>query len=67
MNALTLAELRLKQSELAHRAERLRQEARTVSSVSTRASFLARGARLAQERADDYASLLQVAEAEAQR
>lgn len=64
MNPLTVAELRLRQAQLAERAERLRQEGRTLSAVTSRSAFLARRVRLIQQQADDYASLLRIAEAE---
>ena len=62
MNPLTVAELRLRQAQLAEKAERLRQEGATTSGASPRAAFLARSARQHQVRADDYAALLRIAE-----
>lgn len=64
MNALTIAEIRLRHAQLTHSAERMRQEGRTLSATTMRASFLAKAARQTQQRADDYASLLRIAEAE---
>jgi hypothetical protein len=64
MNPLTIAELRLRQAQLAERAERLRQEGRSLSATTPRAGFTARRVRLIQQQADDYASLLRIAEAE---
>ncbi len=67
MNALTVAELRLRHAQLAEKAERLRQESHRTSGASTRAAFLARGARQYQQRADDYAALLRIVEAESNK
>lgn len=64
MNALTVAEIRLRHAQHAERAERLQLEGRTISATSPRSAHNARRARLYQELADDYASLLRVAEAE---
>lgn len=60
MNALTLHELRLKQAELAERAERLRQEWRHVVPTSNKSLELGRRVKTAQERADDYTAILDV-------
>ncbi len=62
MNALVIKELRLRHAQLDERAERLRQEQRTVSATSPRALPLGREVRAVQQRADDYAALLRVAE-----
>lgn len=59
MNALTIAELRLRQAELAHKAEKLRQEWRTLPATSTRASVWGKQVKDLQQRADDYASILE--------
>jgi hypothetical protein len=61
MNPLTIAEIRLRHAQLAEQAERARQRGRAVSATGTQAMSLARQARLCQERADDYAALLQLA------
>lgn len=62
MSPLTLAELRLQQATLAHRAERLREQWRHAVPTGPRAASLGRQVRSAQERADDYAGLLRAAE-----
>lgn len=64
MNPLTVAELRLRHAQLQHRAEQRRAEGRVTNGASARAAFLARDARMNQQMADDYASLLRIAEAE---
>ena len=62
MNALTLAELRLRQAALTEQAERKRQEWRTSTATSSRALSLGKQVKLLQERADDYAELVKLAE-----
>lgn len=62
MSPLTLAELRLVQARLALRAERLRQQWRNVIPTEPRATSLGRQCRDAQSRADEYASIIRVAE-----
>ena len=57
MNARTIAELDLRRAQLAARAERLRQEQRSIPVLSPRAAFLARKIKAVQERADDYARI----------
>lgn len=64
MNALTMAELRLKHAEMFHRAEKARQQGRAVSATGQVALTLARQTRQYQIRADDYARLIEIAEAE---
>lgn len=64
MTPLTLAELRLTQARLAHKAERLRQEWRAAPSIGSRALSLGKQVKATQERADDYARLIKLAEAE---
>lgn len=61
MSPLTLSELRLMQADLAHRAERLRAEWRTLPTGSR---SLAMGKRVQdyQTRADDYLAIIRVAE-----
>jgi len=59
MNPLTLAELKLRQAELGHRAEKLRQEQRGALATSPRALTLSRQVKAMQERADDYGRILQ--------
>jgi hypothetical protein len=58
VNALTIAELRLHQADLAYKAEKKRQEQRTTPATGPRALPLAREAKAFQERADDYAKIL---------
>ncbi|MEW2498398.1 hypothetical protein AB0942_33430 [Streptomyces nodosus] len=58
MNALTMAELRLHQADLAHKAEKLRQEWRATTATSPKAAALGRQVKALQERADDYAALI---------
>jgi hypothetical protein len=62
MNPLTIAELRLRQAQLAERAERLRQDWRCAGATTPRAAALGKEVRALQTRADDYASVLRVAE-----
>lgn len=62
MNPLTLRELELRRAQLSERAERLRQEWRTVPVISPRAVPLGKEVRALQERADDLTALLRVAE-----
>lgn len=61
MNALTLAELRLRHAQLEERAERVRQEWRGTTSTSTRALALGKETKALQERAADYAAIIRVA------
>jgi acyl-CoA reductase-like NAD-dependent aldehyde dehydrogenase len=61
MNPLTVKEMRLRQAQLDERAERLRQEWRRLPSTA-RAVELGKQVKALQERADDYAALLRVAE-----
>ncbi|MDT0442336.1 hypothetical protein [Streptomyces johnsoniae] len=63
MNALTIQELRLRQATLAEKAERLRQQWRQSTATSSRALALGKEVMALQQRADDYASLICVAEA----
>jgi len=63
MNSLTIAELRLRQAQLAERAERLRQDWRTLP-VGGRSLTMGKRVELIQQQADDYASLLRIAESE---
>lgn len=58
MSPMTVRELELKRAQLAHQAERLRQEQRSLPALSARASALARKVRDVQARADDYAAIL---------
>lgn len=58
MNALTLAELRLRHAQLSEQAERRRQEWRTATSTSPRALSLGKQVKALQERANDYKALL---------
>lgn len=58
MNALTIAELRRHQTDLAWKAEKLRQEWRTAVATSPRAASLGRQVKALQERADDYAAII---------
>lgn len=62
MNALTLAELRLHQADLAYKAEKLRQQQRSTPAISAKASFLGKEVKAFQGRADDYAKLIAIAE-----
>lgn len=64
MTPLTLAELHLRQATLAHRAERLRQQWRNAPITSALAETVAVGKEVKslQARADEYASLLRIAE-----
>lgn len=62
MSPLTLAELRLTQATLAHRAERLRQQWRNAVPTEPRTASLGRQVQSAQKRADEYAGLIRVAE-----
>jgi hypothetical protein len=57
MNALTLAELRLKHARLTERAERLEQEWRTLP-VNTKSLALGKKVKILREQATDYAALL---------
>lgn len=63
MSPLTLAELRLQQATLAHRAERTRQEWRSTPATGPRALSLGKQVRALQERADEYRDLIRMAEA----
>jgi hypothetical protein len=62
VNALTLAELRKHQADLEWKAEKLRQEWRTLS-VGNRASIMGRQVKALQERANDYAAIIKGLEA----
>jgi hypothetical protein len=64
MNALTLKELRLHHAQLDERAERLRQRWRALPAGSSpsRAVALGKEVKDLQERADDIAALIRVAE-----
>lgn len=62
MTPLTLAELRLTQATLAHRAERLRQQWRTAVPTEPRTASLGRQVKALQGRADEYRDLVRVAE-----
>lgn len=62
MSPLTLAELRLTQATLAHRAERLREQWRNAIPTEPRAASLGRQVRSTQERADEYGSIIRIAE-----
>lgn len=62
MSPLTLAELRLTQATLAHRAERLREQWRTAVPTEPRTQSMGKRVRAAQERADEYQDLIRVAE-----
>jgi hypothetical protein len=61
MNPLTVHELRLRQAELSCRAERLRQEWRTLPATG-KALRLGKQVKEIQDRADDYARLVELAE-----
>lgn len=58
MNAMTVQELRLKQAQLSHRAESLRQQQRATIPTTPRFTALARQIRDVQARADDYTAIL---------
>jgi hypothetical protein len=60
MSPLTLSELRLMQADLACRAERLRQEWRTLPATGNRALSMGKQVRAYQDRADDYAAILKL-------
>ena len=64
MNALVIAELKLRQAQLSERAERLRQQWRRVPTGINPAKAVALGkeVKALDERAADYAALLRVAE-----
>lgn len=62
MNALTLAELRLKHAQLNERAERLEQEWRTLP-VSAKSLALGKKIKVLREQASDYGRLLEGAQA----
>lgn len=64
MNALTIAELRLRHAQLQLRAERLRQQWRTMNPAGPRSLSTGKQVKQCQQQADDYASLLRIAEAE---
>lgn len=57
MNALVLAELRLRHAQLTERAERLEQEWRTLP-VSPKSTVLGKKVKALREQAKDYAALL---------
>jgi acyl-CoA reductase-like NAD-dependent aldehyde dehydrogenase len=57
MNALTLAELRKHQADLAWKAEKLRQEWRTLP-MGNRSTTMGKQVKAMQERADDYAAII---------
>lgn len=61
MSPLTLAELRRTQADYAYRAERLRQEWRTLP-TGNRSLTMGKQVRAYQDRADDYAALVKMAE-----
>lgn len=61
MNALTIAELRLKHAQLTERAERLEQGWRTLP-VSGKSTVLGKEIKLLRARADDYGRLLDAVE-----
>lgn len=61
MNALTLAELRLRHAQLTESAERLRAHWRTLPATA-RAVEMGKRVKALQERADDYAAICRVAE-----
>jgi acyl-CoA reductase-like NAD-dependent aldehyde dehydrogenase len=61
MNALVLAELRLKHAQLTERAERLEQEWRTLP-VSSRSTMLGKKIKALRDQAKDYAKLLDAVE-----
>lgn len=61
MNALTLAELRLRQAQLAERAERLGAQWRRMPATAG-AITLGKEVKALQERADDLTALIRVAE-----
>lgn len=62
MNPMTVQELRLKQAQLAHKAESLRQQQRAALPTSPRFLALGRQVRDVQGRADDYAAILELVE-----
>lgn len=62
MSPLTLAELRLQQATLAHRAEIMRNQWRSEPATEPPALSLGKQVRDTQARADDYAALIRVAE-----
>lgn len=62
VNPLTLRELQLRHAQLAERAERLRQEWRGTTSTSPRALALGKEVKALQERTEDYAAIVRVAE-----
>lgn len=64
MNALTLAELRLKHAQLTERAERLETEWRTLP-VSPKSTALGKKIKALREQAGDYGKLLDLAEGRA--
>jgi acyl-CoA reductase-like NAD-dependent aldehyde dehydrogenase len=57
VNALTLAELRKHQADLAWKAEKLRQEWRTLP-MGNRSATMGKQVKAMQERADDYAAII---------
>lgn len=61
MNALVIAELKLRQAQLSERAERKRQEWRGMR-ATVKAVALGKEVKALDERAADYAALLRVAE-----
>lgn len=63
MTPLTLSELRLRQATLAHRAECKREQWRTAVPTSPKALSLGKQVKALQSRADEYGSLIRVAEA----
>jgi hypothetical protein len=62
VNALTLAELRKHQADLAWKAEKLRQEWRTPP-MGNRSTTMGKQVKAMQERADDYAAIIKGLEA----
>lgn len=62
MTPLTIAELRLRQATLAHRAERLREQWRNAPAIGPKALSLGKQVKALQARADEYADLVRVAE-----
>lgn len=63
MNPLTIHELRLRQVELAHKAAKMRAEWRTLPATGNRALTVGKQVKEIEERAKDYARLLELAEA----
>lgn len=61
MNALTIAELQLRQAQLSERAERLRTQWRGMRATQ-KAIDLGKEVKALDERVADYASILRVAE-----